>query len=234
MSAPRTLWRSLLLTTFLALAALWTTPVRAQIPVLGGMLDPAIDEPGKPFSYFWHPTDVIGTLYAAGGQRSDAGRLPEHGLRRARVLRRQSARAGQCANQDAAQGLPAHRRVRFSPARCQVRRADVRGRPGGQAARPAGQFCRSAIGEPVRSSRGRPSSARPIASARRSALTAAAGRFSLSAALRSRAEAVQRGPDAVQRQLAIFLRPRGGDPRRSLALHVSAHAGAGATLAEPR
>jgi len=37
---------------------------RAQIPVLGGMLDPAIDEPDKPFSYFWHPTDVIGTLYA--------------------------------------------------------------------------------------------------------------------------------------------------------------------------
>ena len=30
----------------------------------GGMLDPAIDTPGKPFSYFWHPTDVIGALYA--------------------------------------------------------------------------------------------------------------------------------------------------------------------------
>ncbi|MCR4415002.1 MAG: hypothetical protein NUV77_21495, partial [Thermoguttaceae bacterium] len=30
----------------------------------GGMLDPAIDTPGEPFSYFWHPTDVIGTLYA--------------------------------------------------------------------------------------------------------------------------------------------------------------------------
>ena len=38
--------------------------VQAQVPVLGGMLDPAIDEPGKPFSYFWHPTDVIGALYA--------------------------------------------------------------------------------------------------------------------------------------------------------------------------
>lgn len=30
----------------------------------GGMLDPAIDTPGEPFSYFWHPTDVIGSLYA--------------------------------------------------------------------------------------------------------------------------------------------------------------------------
>ena len=27
------------------------------------MLDPAIDEAGRPFSYFWHPTDVIGALY---------------------------------------------------------------------------------------------------------------------------------------------------------------------------
>ena len=30
----------------------------------GGMLDPAIDLEGEPFSYFWHPTDVIGALYA--------------------------------------------------------------------------------------------------------------------------------------------------------------------------
>src|SRR5512137_377809 len=30
----------------------------------GGMLDPGVDTPGEPFSYFWHPTDVIGTLYA--------------------------------------------------------------------------------------------------------------------------------------------------------------------------
>jgi len=47
----------------LAILALWGAPSQAQIPVLGGMLDPAIDEPGKPFSYFWHPTDVIGALY---------------------------------------------------------------------------------------------------------------------------------------------------------------------------
>jgi len=52
---------SVLLVSFLIL---WSTiiPLRAQIE--GGMLDPAIDEPGKPFSYFWHPTDVIGALYA--------------------------------------------------------------------------------------------------------------------------------------------------------------------------
>jgi hypothetical protein len=37
---------------------------RGQFPVAGGMLDPAIDPPGKPFSYFWHPTDVIGVLGA--------------------------------------------------------------------------------------------------------------------------------------------------------------------------
>ena len=30
----------------------------------GGMLDPSMDTPGEPFSYFWHPTDVIGGLYA--------------------------------------------------------------------------------------------------------------------------------------------------------------------------
>ena len=48
----------------LAAVGLWAAPGQAQIPVLGGMLDPAIDEPGKPFSYFWHPTDVIGVLYA--------------------------------------------------------------------------------------------------------------------------------------------------------------------------
>jgi hypothetical protein len=30
----------------------------------GGMLDPAIDSPGEPFSYFWHPNDTIGTLFA--------------------------------------------------------------------------------------------------------------------------------------------------------------------------
>lgn len=24
------------------------------------MLDPRIDTPGEPFSYFWHPTDVMG------------------------------------------------------------------------------------------------------------------------------------------------------------------------------
>lgn len=30
----------------------------------GGMLDPAIDSPGDPFSYFWHPNDTIGALFA--------------------------------------------------------------------------------------------------------------------------------------------------------------------------
>jgi hypothetical protein len=30
----------------------------------GGMLDPAIDPPGEPFSYFWHPNDTIGAPFA--------------------------------------------------------------------------------------------------------------------------------------------------------------------------
>ena len=64
MSRQRTLKQWFRLAIFLATMALWAAPGRAQIPVLGGMLDPAIDEPGKPFSYFWHPTDVIGVLYA--------------------------------------------------------------------------------------------------------------------------------------------------------------------------
>jgi len=38
-------------------------PAPAQ-DVGGGMLDPGIDVPGKPFSYFANPTDVIGALYA--------------------------------------------------------------------------------------------------------------------------------------------------------------------------
>lgn len=38
--------------------------VDAQMPVLGGVPDPAMDDPAKPFSYFRSPTDVIGTLYA--------------------------------------------------------------------------------------------------------------------------------------------------------------------------
>ncbi|MCX7826484.1 MAG: hypothetical protein N2689_13130, partial [Verrucomicrobiae bacterium] len=36
--------------------------IEAQIT--GGMLNPDMDAPGEPFSYFWHPTDAIGTLFA--------------------------------------------------------------------------------------------------------------------------------------------------------------------------
>jgi hypothetical protein len=38
--------------------------VRLRAQVSGGMVNPDIDVPGEPFSYFWHPTDVIGALYA--------------------------------------------------------------------------------------------------------------------------------------------------------------------------
>jgi hypothetical protein len=35
-----------------------------MLPDLGGMLSPTIDPPGQPFSYFWHPTDILGTYLA--------------------------------------------------------------------------------------------------------------------------------------------------------------------------
>jgi len=46
----------------LGLAALAPLPLKGQIT--GGVLSPEMDTPGRPFSYFWHPTDVIGTLYS--------------------------------------------------------------------------------------------------------------------------------------------------------------------------
>jgi Glycosyl-hydrolase family 116, catalytic region len=50
----------LCLLVFLAVSE--TTHSTAQI--LGGMHDPSIDSPNQPFSYFWHPTDVLGSLFA--------------------------------------------------------------------------------------------------------------------------------------------------------------------------
>ena len=43
---------------------LWEGAASLPGQISGGMLDPGLDVPGEPFSYFWHPTDVIGTLYA--------------------------------------------------------------------------------------------------------------------------------------------------------------------------
>lgn len=57
----KTVWKVMLATLVLGIEV-WSAPLWAQ--VTGGVLDPAVDEPGKPFSYFWHPTDIIGTLYA--------------------------------------------------------------------------------------------------------------------------------------------------------------------------
>jgi len=34
-----------------------------QGQITGGILNPSIDTSGKPFCYFWHPTDVVGALY---------------------------------------------------------------------------------------------------------------------------------------------------------------------------
>ncbi len=46
----------------LFVVCVWSGSLEAQIT--GGMLNPDIDVPDSPFSYFWHPTDVIGSLYA--------------------------------------------------------------------------------------------------------------------------------------------------------------------------
>lgn len=43
---------------------LWGGSASLPGQISGGMLDPNVDVPGEPFSYFWHPTDVIGALYA--------------------------------------------------------------------------------------------------------------------------------------------------------------------------
>jgi hypothetical protein len=40
-----------------------TCVVSASGQILGGMHNPSIDSPAEPFSYFWHPTDVLGTLF---------------------------------------------------------------------------------------------------------------------------------------------------------------------------
>ena len=59
---------------FSGLARVWMVVLIFSVPtvdptlvlgqITGGMLNPRIDVAGEPFSYFWHPTDVIGTLYA--------------------------------------------------------------------------------------------------------------------------------------------------------------------------
>jgi hypothetical protein len=53
--------RALTLSVFLSFAAL--AQLSAQ-DISGGMLDPAMDPPGEPFSYFANPTDVIGAWMA--------------------------------------------------------------------------------------------------------------------------------------------------------------------------
>ncbi|NQT17277.1 MAG: hypothetical protein HQ582_31270, partial [Planctomycetes bacterium] len=53
--------------TLVLLTALWfasTAPPAIAQDLGGGMVDPAIDVPGEPFSYFSRPTDVVGALYA--------------------------------------------------------------------------------------------------------------------------------------------------------------------------
>lgn len=42
--------------------AMCVPPMWGQLT--GGMLSPSIDKPGEPFSYFSHPTDVLGSMYA--------------------------------------------------------------------------------------------------------------------------------------------------------------------------
>ena len=46
------------------LSCLWPGAPALRGQITGGMHDPAIDVEGEPFSYFWHPTDMIGALFA--------------------------------------------------------------------------------------------------------------------------------------------------------------------------
>jgi hypothetical protein len=55
--------RKLALVGFLCSVCLVGGPRSLWGQILGGMLNPAIDTPGQPFSYFCHPTDVIGAIY---------------------------------------------------------------------------------------------------------------------------------------------------------------------------
>ena len=48
---------------FLLFYLIMTGPV-ALSQITGGMLDPAMDVEGQPFCYFWHPNDVVGSLFA--------------------------------------------------------------------------------------------------------------------------------------------------------------------------
>ena len=113
-----------------ATIALWTAPGQAQIPVLGGMLDPAIDEPGKPFSYFWHPTDVIGALYDPVASEVTPEGYVYTGFGELMFFVGIPPEPVERADQDPAQGLSPHRPVRVLPARRQVCDQHVCSRPG--------------------------------------------------------------------------------------------------------
>ena len=65
---------------------LWEGSASLPGQISGGMLDPDVDVPGEPFSYFWHPTDVIGALYAPVATEVTPEGLPVYRLRRIDVL----------------------------------------------------------------------------------------------------------------------------------------------------
>ena len=44
---------------------LGAAPLKAQLS--SGMVNPNVDLPNEPFSYFVHPTDVVGALYDLDG-----------------------------------------------------------------------------------------------------------------------------------------------------------------------
>src|SRR5690606_16961386 len=55
---------------------LLSSAAAAPLQIIGGMVDPEVDPPNQPFSYFQHPTDVLGTLFApAASQVTPEGYL---------------------------------------------------------------------------------------------------------------------------------------------------------------
>ena len=67
----------------------------------GGMLPPTIDPDTQPFSYFWHPTDVIGSFGAPVASEVTPEGYVYNGFGDLDVLYRKPADSGQSAHQDA-------------------------------------------------------------------------------------------------------------------------------------
>ncbi len=173
------------------------------------MLDPAIDEPGKPFSYFWHPTDVIGALYAPVASEVTPEGYLYTGFGELMFFVGNPPEPVERADQDA--------RIKVI---CPIVQYELRRH--GRASTPFTMFAAD-LGGPLAGCRSTSSRCgwRTRPAEPRAALLSSAYRFSppaqppwrrsgrvpLQPAIRPDPEAVHRGPDAVQRRLEVFVRP---------------------------